>query len=1318
MAIKRFTTLKLVDLISYGEIEGLIGTDDLRNIFINDAPVKNSANSYNIRRLKYGFRNGTQSQNPLLGFNNIQRQLPGGLIIPFDREQVREEVVDIEFHQLIITISMFNYFITRNPTDELAFPMDSFLRVEVIDANNNLVETVDMPSSHHYTKAVRRGLDFPTITNKNWAFPITLRFRRTYLNKIYTFHTKDVGGLRDFRIIFNEDDVLITQDWIDNRSSLDRGLFGDTLQLFNLDRRRAGNVDEVRARFSYSDFLAFSDLNISIDALNFILPEEENYANYAVCALELDSRSTGEQISKRSYLVRGRKVTVPNHYPNYIDLWDGSFKAIKEYSNNPAWVLLDILTDNHAGFGGFIDRNNNFENIDIYSLYSIARYCDEEVVDLTSTLLRHKRFTCNVQITKANDALNTIQNFCSIFHGYALFSAGKISFYIDKNEDVDNNPPIVINQTNVVDGYFKYSTTPRENRYNRVIAHYNDPDDLYKKKQVMVEDEESIEANGERLLEITAFACTSKGQAIRHARYKLYTAQLETELVEYATGLDHINYSVGEVIQIADPYLNQGRRLSGRIISEVIMDATTICLAIDMHLVDELRRLIDLTANPHFIEFKSRKDKFVRLQIIDYASSERNLLKCSIDADYTDDAPSEVEHEFDHPFNIYQATAIASKKLYRIMSIKEETKATFSVIAKQYNEAKFEAIDNPDFDFSGFDYTSLFSPLPLPPVQNLRVSSERPYIEAVSTFFEITISWEISPISNPSGFRLYSSKDLDDSFLLIYEGNEPSFTLRGVSQGTWFFRVIAYNSDRLSPANTIQVEIDGIIETPTQAINFRADASYTGITLIWDKVVDPYFANWQYNVYMENPQLELELIERNYLGTYLFIPITRKRPIRFIITAVNDIERESEVLGELETSILSPPAPTFLRATNIRNTISYNFYFDFIEDFTYEIRFSLEDNGWDEAFFLALNNSPFSSNLVLPNQNIHFYIKSKSSVGVYSQEYRKFTLVVVEDDTLKVNQNLSPIVPMRAEFPNSVITSETSTITIIPPDVTELPPPPRVEDDEPVDPGAIDDSEPEGVIDEDEVELTKDEALTPDIHFNAYTDIAYLWKVLFTTAKVINEDTRDWNSEEAWVFKEEASNRKNLLNYPVVVNNDALSSSDTIQSSYDPKLILQKIDGEDTKISNLFENFFIEPVSLLLDTLYIYPCLQIRRVFPINNAVKQDIERRNLLFNLQNSVFEDYNGIDITEISVEELKVTRAYTFKKILGSASIPAQATVVNFPYTFFKVPVNVVVYRFGFSGFVNITNITKTSFTVEIRTTSGILSSATLHYFAEGY
>ena len=81
----------------------------------------------------------------------------------------------------------------------------------------------------------------------------------------------------------------------------------------------------------------------------------------------------------------------------YIGEWDGTFKL--GWTDNPAWILYDLMTNSVFGIGSRIDE---LEDINIFGLYSIGQHCDavdeegffDGVLDDAGGL--EPRFSCNV----------------------------------------------------------------------------------------------------------------------------------------------------------------------------------------------------------------------------------------------------------------------------------------------------------------------------------------------------------------------------------------------------------------------------------------------------------------------------------------------------------------------------------------------------------------------------------------------------------------------------------------------------------------------------------------------------------------------------------------------------------------------------------------------------------------------------------------------------------------------------------------------------------------------------------------------------------
>ncbi|WP_228158149.1 hypothetical protein, partial [Acinetobacter baumannii] len=81
----------------------------------------------------------------------------------------------------------------------------------------------------------------------------------------------------------------------------------------------------------------------------------------------------------RPYHIKGMIIQVPDNYDpesrTYTGIWTGRFKPA--WTNNPAWVFYDLVTNERYGIGEMIGSFG----VDKFALYAIARYCDELVDD-------------------------------------------------------------------------------------------------------------------------------------------------------------------------------------------------------------------------------------------------------------------------------------------------------------------------------------------------------------------------------------------------------------------------------------------------------------------------------------------------------------------------------------------------------------------------------------------------------------------------------------------------------------------------------------------------------------------------------------------------------------------------------------------------------------------------------------------------------------------------------------------------------------------------------------------------------------------------
>ena len=137
----------------------------------------------------------------------------------------------------------------------------------------------------------------------------------------------------------------------------------------------------------------------------------------------------------------------------------------------------------------------------------------------------------------------------TIFRGMLYWMDSQLTPVIDEKKE----PVYSFSKANVIEGQFEYEGTGSRTRANQYVVSWNNPDSQYKLEPLVVEDRRNIAQTGKIIKETAvAFGCTSEGQALRYAKWKLWTAINQTEVVSFKTGVNASFLSPGDVITVTD----------------------------------------------------------------------------------------------------------------------------------------------------------------------------------------------------------------------------------------------------------------------------------------------------------------------------------------------------------------------------------------------------------------------------------------------------------------------------------------------------------------------------------------------------------------------------------------------------------------------------------------------------------------------------------------------------------------------------------------------------------------------------------------------
>jgi len=128
-----------------------------------------------------------------------------------------------------------------------------------------------------------------------------------------------------------------------------------------------------------------TQLNLGIGSITEIIDNNFKYPSSAYYTISLDARGFS-QLPSRSFNLKLLQIKVPENYDadakTYNGFWSGEFDAKLRWTDNPAWILYDLVTNYRYGVGKF---NVPESLVDKWSIYQIGKYCDELVPTFNNT---------------------------------------------------------------------------------------------------------------------------------------------------------------------------------------------------------------------------------------------------------------------------------------------------------------------------------------------------------------------------------------------------------------------------------------------------------------------------------------------------------------------------------------------------------------------------------------------------------------------------------------------------------------------------------------------------------------------------------------------------------------------------------------------------------------------------------------------------------------------------------------------------------------------------------------------------------------------
>ncbi|END7773322.1 host specificity protein J, partial [Escherichia coli] len=303
-----------------------------------------------------------------------------------------------------------------------------------------------------------------------------------------------------------------------------------------------------------------------------------------------------------------------------------------------------------------------------------------------------------------------------------------------------------------------------KDRHTAVEVNYTDPQNGWQTSTELVEDPEAILRYGRNLLKMDAFGCTSRGQAHRAGLWVIKTGLLETQTVDFTLGSQGLRHTPGDIIEICDNDY-AGTLTGGRVLS---IDAATRTLTLD-------REVTLPETGTSAVNLINGSGKPVSVDITAHPAPDRIQVST---------LPDGVE-----TYGVWGLSLPSlRRRLFRCVSVRENTDGTFAITAVQHVPEKEAIVDNgARFEPQSGSLNSVIPPA----VQHLTVE-----VSAADGQYLAQAKWDTPRVVKGVRFslRLTSGKGTDARLVTTAITADTEHRFSGLPLGEYTLTVRAINS--------------------------------------------------------------------------------------------------------------------------------------------------------------------------------------------------------------------------------------------------------------------------------------------------------------------------------------------------------------------------------------------------------------------------------------------------------------------------------------------------------------------------------------------
>nr|DAO24669.1 MAG TPA: tail protein [Caudoviricetes sp.] len=547
-----------------------------------------------------------------------------------------------------------------------------------------------------------------------------------------------------------------------------------------------------------------------VQAITEVIDARLRYPHTALLYVSFNAKSFSN-IPKISCKPKGRVIRIPQNYDpitrTYGGTWDGTFKW--GWTNNPAWIWFDILTEPRFGLG----RRVTPAMLDKWELYRIAQRCDQKVPDGKGGSGTEPRFMFDVYIQAQADAWQVIKDIAAGFNGMTFW--GNNMFNVVSDMPADTSKLQILTRASVV-GKPTYSSGSEKNRYSSALINFSDPENHYQDRTTAVMFPDLVKQFKFKQTQLTAIGCTRESEAQRRGGWAVYSNSLD-RIITVQTGLDGFAYVPGTVFAFADERLS-GRVYGGRIteynaaMKSVTTDRGTSALAGDTLMI-------------------RTQGGTVESRTIQAVNGQQLILATAFTAEPLPNAIFVID------------AGQLRLQYFRVTNLTfNDEENTYSITGAEYNGAKYDAVDNN-------------ARLDTPPISLIPTGLVgQPSNIAISSYDSVrqgqriatmVASWDAPVDKNgkpQADIVAYQAqwKRGDNEWINIPETGLRNIEVSGIYSGDYLVRVRAINSGGASSlwASSVLTHLTGRTGGVPKPVGLRTTAINWGIQIDWSFPAD------------------------------------------------------------------------------------------------------------------------------------------------------------------------------------------------------------------------------------------------------------------------------------------------------------------------------------------------------------------------------------------------------------------------------------------------------------------------------------------------